>query len=223
MRRTPGQRREAPSCSWRRLGTPCDGTCGRVRARFAAGFIQRQRWSAAMPRHRSARLETGACAAGATAILTIVEVEYQTASATLLPPVAIYAAATEAVEERWPQAVLARGTGAQGRPLRRMGRQRLREAMLEVDRLSEEVSLRSGPCRRCRPRLRTAPPTAPRLSRSAPSRAYALVYAIGHSQRSGGCSGINRLRTRRSMERGSATPRVLRTGAFEHRMTGEQR
>ncbi len=115
-----------------------------------AGFLQRQRWFGGKARGiRSARfVDWGLLRRGANPLfLTIVEVEYQDGERdSYFLPLAICAAGeVETVEERWPQAVLARVTGARkGVLFDGWLDNGFARAMLESIEHSQEVRMRRG-------------------------------------------------------------------------------
>ena len=115
-----------------------------------AGFLQRQRWFGGKARGiRSARfVDWGLLRRGANPLfLTIVEVEYQDGERdSYFLPLAICAAGdVKTVEERWPQAVLARVTGARkGVLFDGWLDNGFARAMLESIEHSQEVRMRRG-------------------------------------------------------------------------------
>ena len=115
-----------------------------------AGFLQRQRWFGGKARGiRSARfVDWGLLRRGANPVfLTIVEVEYQDGERdSYFLPLAICAAGeVQTVEERWPQAVLARVTGARkGVLFDGWLDNGFARAMLDAIEHSQEVRLRRG-------------------------------------------------------------------------------
>jgi maltose alpha-D-glucosyltransferase/alpha-amylase len=200
-----------------------------------AGFLQRQRWFGGKARGvRSARfVDWGLLRRGANPLfLTIVEVEYQDGErdSYFLPLAICGASDVKSIEERWPNGVLARVTGARkGVLFDGWLDNSFARAMLESIEQSEEIRMRRGVVRA----VQTAAfakfrgegrPDIGRLSaeQSNTSLLYGdrLILKLFRRLQ----PGINPdYEIGRQLTERVGYPRVPAvTGAFEHRMTAEQ-
>jgi maltose alpha-D-glucosyltransferase/alpha-amylase len=200
-----------------------------------AGFLQRQRWFGGKARGlRGARfVDWGLLRRGANPLfLTIVEVEYQDGERdTYFLPLAICGASdVKSIEERWPNGVLARVTGARkGVLFDGWLDNSFARAMLESIEQSEEIRMRRGTVRalqtaafakfRGEGRLDIGRLTAEQSNTSLLYGDRLILKLFRRLQ-----PGINPdYEIGRQLTERVGYPRVPAvTGAFEHRMTAEQ-